>query len=231
MINKKFHILVWLFLLFTSCARVSSSYSPELNVSSRRGGSAVTYFTRPPSRIALRIGTISVKGNGYAKFDDLLAEAKQLAAQYHGDFILPENSGISTSTAMVPGHSSYQSNFNANYNAYQGYASGYASGYSVGPSVYTIHRPWSIFSVWVYTPSQLGISVEKNNRISGFHLNSDAQAVDVKIGDVLIGIDGVDVNDNRILNHIMTIYPGNKIKITIIRGQERLERQITAVSN
>ena len=174
---------------------------------------------------------ISTTGNGYAGFDHLVVEAKKKAAKIGGDFILLEDSGISTQTVYTPGHSSYNSGSNLSWGSSSGYGSSSASAYSVGPSVFNINRPWSYFSVWVYAPSQLGLRFGDDYIVSGFHLNSDAQKAGVKAGDKVVGIDGHDIFDEKIIHHIMTIYPGDKVTLSLDRCNKRMECQITALSN
>lgn len=232
--TKKISILglASLALLTASCTSVHSSFVKELNfvTQAQREPHSVELFTQKPQKSALRIGKISTNGNGFADFDDLIKEAKEKAAKLGGDFILAENSGIDKETIFSPGYSTYQSNAYASYGTHSGYGNRIASGYSYGPSVTTIERPWSVFSVWVYTPSQLGVRIDDKS-ISAFHLNSDAEKVGIKIGDILIGIDGYDVLDEALISHLMKVHPGDKVKISVLRDSKKKEFQITALPN
>lgn len=51
--------------------------------------------------------------------------------------------------------------------------------------------------------------------ITGFHLQSDANSTGVEIGDRIIGIDGFDIRDESLLQHFITIQPGEKIILII----------------
>jgi len=220
-------------IFLSSCASVQSSFCPEVHFSTKPKTTpeTVQFLRVKPSRLALRIGSISTNGNGFANFDDLIDEGKQKAAQLGGDFILVENSGINKQTYYSPGYSTYQSNAVASYGNQNGYGSGQANGYSVGPSVSTINFPWCTFSVWVYHPSKLGLTCDENNIVSGFHLNTDAEEKGVEIGDKIIGINGFDITDQKLLENIMTIRPGNKINLTLQRGAKKISYQITAIPN
>jgi hypothetical protein len=212
---------------------VRSSFTPEvlLSCDQKEDYKEVEFLTQQPSRVALRVGVISSNGNGYSGFNDLIIDAKKKAAKIGGDFILAENSGIDTQTVYSPGYSSYNSNSNIGWGSSHGYGSGHASAYSVGPSIYNVHRPWGKFSVWVYAPAQLGLRFKEGNIISGFHLNSDATKAGIKIGDKIIGIDGYDIFDEKVIHHLMSIHPGDKVKLSLLKNSKLVEKQITALEN
>lgn len=220
-------------MFFVGCASVQSSFTPEviMTLDRKENYKEVEFLPQKPSRVALRIGVISSNGNGFAGFDDLIVEAKKKAARIGGDFILVENSGVDTQTVYNPGYSSYNSNSSLSWGSSNGYGGSNASAYSVGPSVYNIHRPWSKFSVWVYAPAQLGVRFDGGNVISTFHLKSDAKKAGVKIGDKILGIDGYDVFDEKVIHHLMTVHPGDKVKLSLLRGSKQVECQITALVN
>ncbi len=225
--------IISIFFLLSGCASVQSSFTREMHIvkQSKTGPGAVEYLTRMPSRKAQRIGFISANGNGFSGFDDLIEDAREKAANLGGDFILVENSGVDTETNYRPGYSTFKADAYESYGSRSGQGEAKAQGYSVGPSVSTINRPWSKFSVWVYRPSQLGIRLDEANRIIGFHLNSDAEQAGLRIKDMLIGIDGYDILDEKAIRHLMDIYPGKKVKLTFQRGSERVEYYITALPN
>ncbi len=233
MVHFFYFMMIVPIISLVGCASVSSSFVPEVPVVSQQKASLeeVEFLTRPPSRVALRIGVISTGGNGFADFDDLIKEAKKKAAKIGGDFILVQNSGIESDTYYSPGYTTYQSNAHASYGSRSGYGESAATGYSVGPSSNTVHRPWGVFSVWVYKPSQLGVQLDKGYIITGFHLNSDAKKAGLKIGDKLVGIDGRDINDQKTIEHSMTIQSGDKVKLSVDRDSQRIEVQITALPN
>lgn len=140
-------------------------------------------------------------------------------------------SSFSQPAQYSPGYSNYQSNAQASYGTHSGYASGKANGYSVGPSISTINRPWGVFSAWVYSPSLLGIRMDDDHNILGFHLNSDAEELGIRVGDILLGVDDYDVLDQKVIEHFMTIQPCEKIKVTIRRGSKKIDYNITALPN
>jgi hypothetical protein len=216
-----------------SLASVASRFSPEISIKSepKPNISHVEYLTKKPSRSALRIGVISTNGNGFSGFDDLIEKAKKEAASLGADFIMAENSGVESKTFFSPGYSTYNENASASYGTSYGYGSGSAKGYSVGPSINTFEYPWCNFTVWIFSPSQIGIHIDGNNIISGFHLNSDAPDIGVKVGDQLIGIDDYDVLDEQLIKHLMKVYPGDKVKLILLRDAKKVEKIITALPN
>jgi len=212
---------------------VNSRFTKELHIetSPKIDSNQVEYLARQPQRAALRIGKISSSGNGFASFDDVIKKTKKEAAKLGGDFILLEDSGVDTSMVYSPGYSSYKANSYASYGTYSGYGSGTAAGYSVGPSLRTVNRPWCVFSVWVYCPSQTGIRFDNEWTVVGFHLNSDAPSNGIRIGDRLIGIDNYDISDEQLIQHMMGVHPGDQIKITTLRNSKRIEASVTALPN
>lgn len=216
-----------------ACARVDSMFIPDIviNTTPKTDYEKVEVFTQQPSRNALRIGKISTDGNGSADFEDLIEKAKKEAAKLGGDFILCENSGVETNTTYIAGHTSFNSNANLNWGSYNGYGNSKTTAYSTGPSVVTTKSPWSVFSIWVYAPSQLGLRMDSGNVVESFHLNSDADMAGVKVGDRLIGINGYDILDEKTVHHLMTVHPGDKVKLTLHRDGKRIEKQITALTN
>jgi hypothetical protein len=221
-------------MALTSCAIVNASFTPEayvINSEPKEDYNSVEYLAHKPQRAALRIGVISTNGNGFADFNDLIKKTKKKAAKLGGDFILAEKSGVDSQTVYSPGYSTYKANAHASYSSYSGYGSSQANGYSVGPSVNTVHRPWSVFSIWVYSPSQLGLRFGENYCVNGFHLNSDGEKAGIKIGDQLLGVDGVDVRDQAFFTHFMKVAPGDKVQLVLLRDTQRKECEITAVAN
>ncbi|MBU6446913.1 MAG: hypothetical protein KGQ49_05905, partial [Verrucomicrobia bacterium] len=209
-------IRIFLFSLicvtFVSCALVDSSFRSEIVFTKepKNEYTEVEFLTRQPSRVALRIGSISSSGNGYADFDDLVIDAKKKAARIGGDFIIQEDAGIDKSTVWIPGSSTYDSSANVSWGSSHGYGSSTAKGRSTGPSMINIAKPWSVFSVWVYASAQTGLRLNEHNGIESFHLNSDAPRAGIKVGDQVIGIDGLDVADERVIHHLMSVRPGDK---------------------
>jgi hypothetical protein len=227
-IGKSFTVCSVCFGLFflCSCSMVSTSFTSEpyaIVCIPKNELNNVEFFRSKPQKPALKIGVINAGGNGFSNFDDLIKQAKRKAQTLGGDFILAEDEGVDSQTLYLPGYSNYQANVNSFY--------GSASGYSTGPSISTIHRPWGLFSVWVYAPSNIGIHIDDKNVISGFHLNSDAVSVGVQIGDRLLGIDGFDVQDQKLFSHIMEIMPRQKVKLTLLRDAKKIEKEITALPN
>ena len=216
----------------TSCAVTKSNYVEVNKIStSPKDAEVVEYFVFKPRRSAITLGLISVDGNGFTSHQDVIKDAKKKAASLGGDFILEEKSGTETRTVVTPGYSSYQSNGNAFVNNNYGSAYQNAYGYSVGPSVSTIQLPWAVFSVWIYKPSHTGLDVNDDSIITGFNLNSDAEEAGLNIGDKIIGVDGFDIKDDGLLQHVMTIQPGDKIVCSITRDGKRMDFTITALPN
>lgn len=102
----------------------------------------------------------------------------------------------------------------------------------VVPMDSVVHQfPSANYSVWVYTPAQLGIRLDNKSTIIGFHLNSDAFEAGICPQDTLIGIDGLDLNDENLNHHLMKIQPGDKVVLNIIQNNNRFDKIITALPN
>ncbi len=218
--------------LFCGCALTSTSYTPQLVLElSPKETNSVQFFTTCPTVPSLKLGVVTVNGNGYANSDDLIKAAKKKAAKLGGDFILTENAGVDKSTVYIPGSSSYNASASwgssaGNYNA---------TGYSTGPSIIAVNRPWACFSVWAYAPSQLGIKYE-GMTISGFALDSPAESSGLKTGDKMIGIDGYDVQDQKLVLHLMRVKPGVSVTVSIRRDtlfqkEKRFDYKVITIPN
>lgn len=218
--------------ILSGCAIAHSNFVPVNKVQlSPTEATAVEYNIVKPKRNAIALGVINVNGNGFSSHQDLIKEAKIKAATLGGDFIFQENAGAERKTFYNPGYSSYESNGNAYANKHYGSANQNTSGYSVGPSVSTVDYPWAVFSVWKYTPFQSGVDYDEKLIITGFHLNSDACSAGIEIGDKIIGIDGMDVKDERLSQHSMKIKPGDHITYSVLREGKRMEFTVTALPN
>lgn len=220
-------------VLLTSCAVVHSDFTRELEVGTltKTNAKQIAVFSQKPSRAALKIGMVSTDGNRSSGSDDLVKEAKKIAAELGGDFIVVEDSGVESTTVYSPGYAKYKARGNTSCTDY--FRSKYDSeDYCfVESSIRTIHCPWAKYSVWVYTPSQLGVRLDENNHVVSFHLNSDAEKAGVNVGDKLIGIDGYDVLDERSFHHLMDVYSGDKVQLALQRDSERIDCVITALPN
>ncbi len=223
-------LLLPLIAFMHACVSVRSTISSDLQLSlpSKADPNQICYFSKKPEKTAWKIGTISVDGNGCADFEDLLVEAKERAAKLGGDFILKEDSGVEMSTRYTPASSSFES---VTYRNQHGQKEEKANQVSVGAKIETISRPWGVFSIWVYARSQLGLRLDAQNIVQGFHLNTDAQAAGVKIGDRLIGIDGCDMQDQNAVERQMSIRPGERVKLTFQRDAQWVECFVTALPN
>lgn len=222
-------------LTFMGCAATTSQYISvnKINTLQKDPNSIEECYVRP-KKSAICLGYISSNGNEYSSQKDVLLDAKKTAAAIGGDFILMEDSGVETETKYEPAFSKYEmtkSNKHDNAKPNQNTFQKNVSNVFEGPSLTTSYFPWSKFSVWVFTPSNLGLEYNQDYIITGFHLYSDADTAGLKIGDKIRGINNIDVHDEQLANEIMRILPGDKVKITVIRSQERLEFHVTAFKN
>lgn len=203
----------------TSCAATRSNYV-EVNkiLTLPTESENVEYFVFKPSRAAMALGFVNVKGNEFTRHEDIIKDGKKKAAALGGHFILQEQAGVETKTIISPGYSSFV-------------ADQTVSAYSVGPTVSTHQLPWAVFSVWVYKPAHTGIDIDDNAVITGFHLNSNAESVGLRIGDQVLGIDGFDIKDAHLPQHIMGIQPGDSVNYTVRRNGSRMDFTIIALTN
>jgi S1-C subfamily serine protease len=72
---------------------------------------------------------------------------------------------------------------------------------------------------------------DENYIITGFHLDTDADSAGIMIGDKIIGVNGLDVKDERLSQHVMGIRPGDQISYTMIRDGKRMNFKATALPN
>jgi hypothetical protein len=235
-LSRRLFIFCVLPVLACGCAVNRTEFSQVNSVCvTQKEPRFVEYYRIQPKRSALCLGYVKVDGNGYSNHYKVITEGKNQAGSIGGDYILLEDSGTDTSTVYHPGYSSYQENgssyLNGNKNYISGSANQNANGFSIGPSVETVNCPWAVFSVWVYKPSQFGIDYDEALVVTGFHLNSDAKTRGVKIGDKIIGIDGYDVRDEGLPQHLMEIMPGDTVTVSVLRNGERNDLYITAMTN
>lgn len=236
-INVYFQIvMLFLVTVLSGCAHTRSSYVEHNKIArSPKSIDEVEYFAIRPKRAAIGLGILKVGGNAFSDHKKVIKDAKMKAAELGGDFILEEDSGTEKVTSVIPAYSSYQSSGSAYVTGNRNYISGSAydsaTAFSVGPSIQTDYLPWAVFSVGVYKPSSFGLDIDKDSIITGFNLNSDAELAGVKRFDRIIGIDGIDINDERFIQHAMEIQPGDKILLSVLRDGQRLDYTITALPN
>jgi len=257
-------LIVFCLLGLSSCAHVTSSYSPVCaSFTVPFSGKPVEILNHSPERAVIRLGVIIVSGNNFTSDCDLNEEAIKIARMHGGDCLVLEKAGSEARTYYSPGYSTYQANSSTNaygqtnfngygnaysngYNSYGTYqGTGYgnyqagsaytASGYSIGPSINTYYYPWKIFDLCAYRPSRFGFRYKENANtgiISGFHLNSDAEAAGMKIGDEVIGVNGCDIRDLAKMNStVMVIQPEDKVVIAVRRNGKKHDFEITAIPN
>ena len=237
MIKKfRWYPLTVLLFIFTACTIARSDYAVinKINVTPT-DLKKVEYFVIKPKRAAICIGIIHVNGTEFADSNKVIKEAVTKAASMGGDFIVKEESGNEKKTVYSPGYSTYNSNGSGylfgSSSSIVGSAKQMASGYSVGASTYIYDCPWGIYTVWVYRPSYHGFECDEDNVVKTFHLNSDAPSVGLRIGDKVIGIDNIDINEEKLAQHLMEINPSDKMVVSILREGQRMDFTITALPN
>jgi hypothetical protein len=220
-----------LFVL-SSCAITTSNYMPMHKVAViPKESEQVELLACKPQRKSLCLGHINADGNAFSNHRDLIKDVKKKAALLGGDFILQEKVGTQTVSVENPGYTTYKAQGNASFNANQGCSKEEALGYSVGPSTTTYNYPWGVYSVWVYQPTHHGVHMDDRLIITGFHLNSDAPQAGLRPGDQVIGIDGFDVSDEGLNQHLMELCPGSKVVMSVLRDGKRQDFTITELPN
>ena len=222
-------ILLAIPLLFVSCALVKSSYTPDivLQMEPKQAFQDVEYLGKKPSREAVCLGMITSNGNVFSGFDDLCIDVKKTAAKLGGDFILKEKDGVKENIICTPATSTYT--LKSSKKEKRGEKEVIRE--SKGASMHSEASPWGVFSVWAYLPSKMGLRTDSDHCIKGFHLSSNALIAGVQIGDKLLGIDGIDIDDDRFVRHQMNVLPGETVRLSLLRDGERIERSIIALRN
>lgn len=224
---KNIFLFLGISTLLFSCANTTCTYFPDYVISKpKKTTEQIAFYRTPPNLASVKIGTIAIDGNGFANNDDLIISAKEKAAEQSGDYILVEDAGVNTQTIYNPGHT----NYNADASWGNSYGNYQANGYSVGPSITTVNRPWARFSVWVFAPSHLGLKTD-NLIITGFNLNSSAETSGLQIGDIILGIDDIDIQDNRLVYHMLEVQPGQTVKVSVSRNNQRVDYTVKAMPN
>jgi hypothetical protein len=214
-------------LTVSACSITKATYVPTLSVqASPKESCLVQLFGEQPKRAALQLGVVKVEGNVYSDFDDLVERGKKQAGLLGGDYLLLEDKGQEEKTIYSPGYTTFQASAQSNY-CQSGES---ASSYSVGPSQETILLPWAQFSVWKFQAAHLGLRLD-NNRIVGFHLNSNGPAAGLQAGDQLIGVDQYDIDDDGLTAHLLQIQPGDPVTLTVDRNGKRVTASILALRN
>ena len=209
-LQKIFSVLPFYLLLtvLSACSNTSISYV-EMNSmkTSPIEPILVEVIYELPHINGFHLGNITVNGNGFSNNLDIINAAKKKAGEIGANYIYCTNSGIEKKIV-----------FNQN-----------SSGYLTSDNI--LNCPWSIFSAWISKPSKTGINLNKHHIVIGFHLNCDAELAGMEIGDKVIGIDGIDINDRALTKHFMNMQPGSKCTYIVLRNEERKFFTITTLPN
>lgn len=233
------NLLISASLFMTSCSflnwerSIESSFASNTVVQTvpKSEYTQVELFGRQPSRAAIQIGTIRSFGNRFSHFNELSVDARKQAAALGGDFIVQEEAGVKEKSVWIPASTTYTSQASNKEGGFGKHADREVVAETQGAKMRTDSLPWGVFSVWVYLPSQTGIRSGKDHTVTGFLLSSDAQSAGVKTGDQLLGIDGIDIDDDRLSRHLMEVFPGEKMKLTLLRDAVQIQCSITALQN
>lgn len=94
------------------------------------------------------------------------------------------------------------------------------------PDSYSRYRNYGFYTAWVYLPVNLGVQT-KNFIVTGFDPGSITG--NLKKYDEIIGINGIERNNENFYKQLLNIQPGNTVTLNILRGQERLDINIIAI--
>ena len=230
---RRFAVLTPLIAFCAGCSSVRSNYWPQTSLvfPPKRSANEVEVLITPPSRAVFDIGHIGLGGNMRASYDDLIKEARKKAAEKGADVILIVKATSEKQNISLPGYSSF-SGYGSGSGGMYSYS---ANGYSVGPSEMTVDLPGMLIFAGVYCPARLGIYWEREKLptliVKDFDLHSYAPEAGMKIGDVVIGVDGIDSHDRSLQEHIFEIQPSQVVHLVILRNGERLSIDVEAMPN
>ena len=198
-------IVACLFLAVGLASCTSVSYRREVCVALHAKEDPVDVKPALPPETCVRIGLLDVSGSEMSGSAALTRAAQKAAARLGADFVVLEESGVEKSLK-----------------------SDYTTvGSLVLPLLRTARHPWAVYSVWCYTPADLGIKLA-NNRVKGFRLGSEAEECGLVVGDQLLGIDGIDVDDEEFKIHLFQIEPGAIVQLHVRRQGQRLDIPLQA---
>ena len=190
--------VIFLMVLVVGCTRVT--YREEVCVTRPPKEKPVDVRVALPAEMCVRIGMLDARGSELSGSGSLRRASQKRAAQLGADFIMLERSGVD-----------------------KGITSGYATvGSIVLPTVRSTHHPWGIYSVWCYTMAELGIKLE-GDLVKGYRLGGAAELAGVQIGDQLLGVDGIDVDDGRFKSYLLELEANAVVDLHLWRDGERID--------
>lgn len=230
----------FVFLLFasllTSCIGARTDFIPEQKITiAQKDPLNVECLQKKPARAHLCLGKIRSEGHCMNNHQDVVQQARKRAALLGADFIIVEQSGERVEAHVRPGQETTEVQ----------QVSALASPdtknvqmmtqqvviHKKEPEVSYLHYPWVECSAWVYPPSRSGIDLDETHCVTGFHLNCVAEDQGMQLGDRVIGIDGIDVRDECLAQHLMEIAPGDEMVYIISREGKRMEFHVKALKN
>jgi membrane-associated protease RseP (regulator of RpoE activity) len=193
----------------------------------------VEVLTTEPSRNAIPLGEIALGGRARHNHQKLINKARKEAAKIGADFIHIVKTDTEYHSYVAPGVGSFsgQGYGQGNWNAYGSY---------IGPRAGTVVLPIVNVIAGVYTPSKSGLNFDENMLkeiphkfiVTGFDLNSKAEKAGLKVGDQVIGMDGIDISDKeKCTKLIWELKLGQKVKYTVLREGKKHEFEVERIEN
>lgn len=230
-------------MILTGCVTPVVTYIPKTNIAMRakQNPNSIEVLTDRPVRSFMTLGVMGLGGRPLNGFQDLINEAKRKAAEVGGDFVWVVKAGTVDQHYMIPGYSTYSSDITGTFTANQfganGNINGYAHGFSRGPIFGTQHLANMRVVIGMYMPATLALETRfdeatKKPYVAGFKLKSKAEMAGVKVGDELLGVDGIDGADLQALNkHMLSKRPGETVKLSVLRNGVRHDVNVELVPN
>lgn len=233
--RTKFLSLVALFVASTGCcvstvaiAGPKVAYVPnvELGLPAKKNVNAVDVYQQGEkvTRPSVILGSVVVQGAAKQDIQTLVDAARSKASELGADFVLIVKVTTRSKIHSDPAFTSALPFL------------GGAFAIAHAGDVETQEIPTLLLAVGAYNRSEVGVVWDQDARKQGrfvirdFKSYSLATAVDLKIDDEIVEINGMDPADKRVQKLLFQSPPGTKYSLRIKRGNERLNADVETVA-
>ncbi len=231
--------LISLVFVLTGCASSDPNYFPAigLKMPPKKSKDDVEVRTMPPTRAFAPLGLLNYGST--RSWGKIIRKTSEQAAKIGADFVWLADSRVQSEYVWIPGFSTFSARGSAYGYGYGNWftaqAQSSAGGFSVGPSVRRVERGSIIALAGVYYPARLGVVWDSESQpkcvIKDFQVNALAQDAGLQQGDEVIAIDSIGMNEDALPRHLLTVRPGQKVRIDIVRDGARMKFDVPAIPN